>query len=111
MLHWINYAYDLPGYLHWGLNFWTPELKDVGFAPGDNWIVYPGSDGPRSSLRWEAFRDGLEDYELFQMLAARRPEEARQLMAAAVRNATDYETDPARLEAVRRGVVQALAQQ
>ncbi|NLC58536.1 MAG: DUF4091 domain-containing protein [Armatimonadetes bacterium] len=111
IIPWMVHALDASGYLHWGLNFWTPELKDVGFAPGDNWIVYPGSDGPRSSLRWEAFRDGLEDYELFQMLAARRPEEARQLMAAAVRNATDYETDPARLEAVRRRVVQALAQQ
>ena len=31
-------------------------------------------------------------------MLAPAPESARQLMAAAVRNATDYETDPARLK-------------
>src|SRR2546427_7859966 len=37
------------------------------FAPGDDFIVYPGRDGPRSSLRWEAFRDGVEDHALFKI--------------------------------------------
>src|SRR5262249_43830765 len=31
--------------------------------------VYPGVDGPRSSLRLENFRDGIEDYDL--LVAAR----------------------------------------
>ena len=109
IIPWMVFALDATGYLHWGLNFWTKELADMGFAPGDNWIVYPGAEGPRSSLRWEAFRDGLEDFELFRMLAARDPEKAREIMAEAVRGATDYETDPARLEEVRRKVIRALS--
>src|SRR6185295_1921298 len=23
ILHWINFRYHIPGYLHWGLNFWN----------------------------------------------------------------------------------------
>ena len=109
IIPWMVQALHATGYLHWGLNFWTKDLADMGFAPGDNWIVYPGSDGPRSCLRWEAFRDGLEDFELFRMLAKKDPKQAEALMKEAVRGATDYETDPARLEAVRRKVIHTLS--
>jgi hypothetical protein len=66
LLHWINFLYGATGFLHWGYNFWgTPFYKH---SPGDNWIAWPGPDGPRSSLRYEAMRQGIEDYELFMML-------------------------------------------
>ena len=66
LLHWINFIYGATGYLHWGYNFWlTPFYKH---SPGDNWIVWPGEEGPESSLRYEAMRQGIEDYEYFMML-------------------------------------------
>jgi len=65
ILHWINYTSGTTGYLHWGWNFW--DVKFDQFAPGDNWIVWPGTSGPRSSLRYEAMREGIEDYEYLCM--------------------------------------------
>src|SRR2546430_8711699 len=66
--------YDASGFLHWGLNQWPSDLDpNKGlFAPGDDFIVYPGRDGPRSSLRWEAFRDGVEDHALFTLWRDRK---------------------------------------
>ena len=55
---------------------WTRGLNGLGFwtyctDPNDPWLpnrdeyvlVYPGRDGPIPSKRWEACRDGVEDYE------------------------------------------------
>ena len=72
ILHWINYAYGFKGYLHWGFNWWQ-EKNPFGepppnLPPGDSHISYPGRDGPLPSLRLEAFRDGLEDYEYLKLL-------------------------------------------
>ncbi len=50
----------------------------------------------------------MEDYELLRMLAQHDPAQARELVAEVVRSATDYETDPAALEQVRRKVIHAL---
>jgi hypothetical protein len=74
LLQWYNWRYRLSGYLHWGLNFWNDEpLASAGstdLPPGDCWIVYPGPDGrPLSSIRWEALRDGFEDYQYLRLLA------------------------------------------
>jgi hypothetical protein len=67
VLHWLNHLSDATGFLHWGYNFWGQPL-DEQFAPGDNWIVYPGKEAPRSSLRYEAMREGIEDYEYLCLL-------------------------------------------
>ncbi|MDD5484117.1 MAG: DUF4091 domain-containing protein [Kiritimatiellae bacterium] len=69
LFHWLNYRYELAGYLHWGYNCWYMDdpfgkpVKGEIAAPGDAFIVYPGKNGPLNSLRWEAHRDGIEDYE------------------------------------------------
>ena len=108
LLHWINYLYGATGYLHWGLNWW--DLKQGTFSPGDEWIVYPGKNGPRGSLRWEAMRDGLEDYEYFKLLAARRGEaRALELGRSLMRGITDYDRNPAKLLAVRRQMAGEIA--
>lgn len=101
LLHWVNFLYGATGYLHWGLNWWNLDFGH--FSPGDEWIIYPGTKGPRSSLRWEAMRDGLEDYEYLKLVAAtcgqaRAEELGRQMM----RTITDYDRDPAKLLEVRR---------
>lgn len=89
ILHWINFRYNIPGYLHWGLNFWNndPYRESTGIQlesgtilpGGDAWIVYPGDRKLYSSIRLEAMRDGIVDYELLKMLEERYPEEAAEL--------------------------------
>jgi len=108
LLHWVNFLYGATGYLHWGLNWW--DLKQGTFSPGDEWIVYPGKDGPRASLRWEAMRDGLEDYEYFKLLAAKRgPARATELGRQLMRSITDYDRDPNKLLAIRREMAREIS--
>ncbi len=104
LLHWQNFRYDLPGYLHWGLNFWRgdpfrnlepPLSGETYLPPGDTHIVYPGKYGPLASIRLEAMRDGIEDYELLRMLAAKDRRAAERICASVVRSMTDYTLDPA----------------
>ncbi len=101
LLPWICYRYRLSGWLHWGLNWWT-DFKDMGFAPGDNWILYPGTFGPRSSLRWEAMRDGFEDAALLLLLSERNGQEVQREVEKVIRSGTDYTRDPSVLLEVRR---------
>jgi len=69
IMHWLNYRFDLSGFLHWGWNYWTEDpYADVGMHIGDGWHVYPVKEGVLNSLRWEQMRNGLQDYEYFWML-------------------------------------------
>ena len=74
VLHWINYLYDMDGYLHWGLNHfagddpYSQEGISRGLPLGDRAIVYPGKHGLIGSLRFSAMRDGLQDYEYLWVL-------------------------------------------
>ncbi len=65
--HAISGNYD--GYLRWAFNSWTSNpLQDSRFrtwAGGDTYIVYP--DG-RSSIRFERFIEGIQDYEKINIL-------------------------------------------
>ncbi|MBS7611800.1 DUF4091 domain-containing protein [Candidatus Bathyarchaeota archaeon] len=100
ILHWINFKYGLEGYLHWGYNYWTEKpFEDVenephhpfSLPPGDAFIVYPGKSGPLDSIRFEALRDGVEDYEMLKMLVEEKGlDEAIGLCSTAVKNITEY---------------------
>jgi len=113
VLHWINWRYQLTGYLHWGLNYWTEDpfhsdrIRD-SLPPGDCWIVYPGPDGPMDSLRWEQMREGLQDYELLWLLGQRDREKADAICAEVAPDPLGYARDWRRLRAARRAVVDAL---
>jgi hypothetical protein len=72
IMHWLNYKYDLSGFLHWGWNQWTENpYTNVGMHIGDGWHVYPVNGGVLNSLRWEQMRNGLQDYEYFWMLESK----------------------------------------
>jgi hypothetical protein len=75
---WLCWKYKVNGFEYWSPNAWGanwqkkgdkwPKVPWVANAfgrhNGDGYLVYPGEDGqPYSSIRFEAFRDGLEDYE------------------------------------------------
>lgn len=70
-LPWISAQHDLDGYLRWTYNSWPADVfnkPSYQYTQGDEYIVYPGEDGPLSSLRWEQFRNGVEDFELIKQL-------------------------------------------
>ena len=72
LMHWLNYRYDLRGYLHWGFNAWTEDpIRAPGEHRGDGWHVYPAKNGLLDSLRWEQMRNGLQDYECLWLLENR----------------------------------------
>jgi len=119
ILHWINYRYGVTGYLHWGYNHWTPDspfthtTRPHGGPPylpaGDPWIVYPGSDGPLDSIRHEAMRDGVADYELLSRLAERDPETAMKLVSRHVGSFDRYGCDVQAFRSTRRQLLDRLS--
>ena len=62
-------ANDFDGYLHWSwMNWHDTPLTDSRFrlfSPGDTYVIYPG---PRSSVRWERFIEGVEQAEKVRIL-------------------------------------------
>ena len=74
------WKHGITGFLHWGYNFWFTQLSkavidpfrvtDAGgaFPGGDAFTVYPGPEGPLSSIRQKVFAMGLYDYRALQLL-------------------------------------------
>lgn len=114
ILHWINFKYGITGYLHWGYNFWNDNpYKNTGFEhtkmpDGDEWIVYPGIDGPLDSIRFEALRDGVDDYELLSMLAESNPAAAKRLVEKHILAFDKYNTNIKSFRQTRRQLLEAL---
>jgi len=118
VLHWINFRWGFTGYLHWGFNHWRGDdpFKDLEpphggstfLPPGDAWIVYPGDRRLLDSIRHEAMRDGVEDYELLRLLAEKDPGKAKTLAETVVRSFTDYARDPKTLRQVRLDLLDTL---
>jgi len=117
LLHWANFKYNVPGYLHWGFNWYKDnpytELErdnEVEYLPpGDTHIVYPGTKGLISSIRLEAMRDGIEDYELLKLLEKKDPELARDICNSVVRTLTDYTLDSAEFRKARMRLIDGLS--
>ena len=96
-------AWGVDAYEFWGCTWltydpwkfgWHSYIRQAGTPGAEKWVRYPAGDGyliypPRkgvvddvcSSLRLEAARDGVEDYSLLEMLAARKDEAAAGLLA------------------------------
>jgi hypothetical protein len=120
LLHWINFRYGVTGYLHWGYNHWTQDSPFThttrahggpSYLPaGEPWIVYPGKDGPLDSIRFEAMRDGIADYELLCLVAERNPDAARRLVGQHVLDFDRYDTDIGKFRAARRELLQLAGQ-
>jgi hypothetical protein len=154
-LFWQSFAFGITGYLHWGYNFWHRTGQQASGFPGVNsyadgrllnplrehppqWavgdaaIVYPHPEwwedrGPLGSLRYEAMRAGLQDYELLKMLDgllsnARPKRGSRQAKAVAAGkralksatgtiagSLTEFPRDPTRLLTTRRKIGDAIA--
>ncbi len=118
VLHWINFRWGFTGYLHWGFNQWRggdafevlepPHGGSTFLPPGDAWIVYPGDRQLLDSMRHEAMRDGVEDYELLRLLARRDREKAAALAQRVVDSFTNYVRDVATFRQVRQELLDSL---
>lgn len=115
---WAAALYGLDGFLHWGLNWYTPgqdpfeqSVVDHGggtrLPAGDTHVVYPGAHGPWSSLRLEAQREGFEDYELLRALRRHDEKRATAVIRRAIRAFDDYTTDVRAFRAARRALLTA----
>ncbi len=68
---WHAAAAGFDGYLRWGLNHWNSDPFETSdyFNPversGDAWLIYPG---PRSSMRFERLREGIQDFEKIRII-------------------------------------------
>lgn len=78
---WLGYyaaANGFDGLLRWAFTTWPENpLRDASYwghphirylPAGDTFLVYPG---PRSSIRWELLRDGIEEWEKLRRLRER----------------------------------------
>jgi len=120
LLHWINFRYDSPGYLHWGFNYWSADpfgeasrIQTEGglvLPAGDSWIVYPAPGKLLSSIRIEAMRDGIVDHELLCRLEAKRPADARELARQVVYGFTTYDIDLPSFREKRRMILKMLSE-
>ncbi len=90
IMFWQCWKYGAEGFLYWGTTHWGYNLKGEERWPNRPWItyneqpghngcgymIYPGPDGePYASVRLALVRDGIEDYEYFNLL--RQAYEAR----------------------------------
>jgi hypothetical protein len=67
LLPWLVERHGLDGYTRWSFTSWPEEpLRNPAHRhpQGDEYLIYPGPDGPRSSIRWELFEEGLRDVAL-----------------------------------------------
>ena len=110
ILHWYNYLTDCTGTLHWGYDYWMWG-QDLANSPGDICIVYADENYKlKQSIRGALLRDGIEEYEVFFMLAQRDEKKADALVSQVVTNATTFvEDDPAKMQEIRIQALEALA--
>ncbi|WP_086558987.1 DUF4091 domain-containing protein [Streptomyces africanus] len=115
MLPWISAQRDLDGFLRWSYNSWTsdPFKQPVYiFTQGDEYLVYPGKDGPMSSIRWEQLKEGIEDYELIAQLRKKDggtdSDALTDALTTATRNLDGRTKDVNDIETARAAVVKGL---
>ncbi len=129
---WLTWKHDVDGMLYWATANWQnagdplTDARTFLDANGDGELFYPGAGGkPLDSLRLEALRDGMQDYEVFCLLEAGARElkargkapalakQAEELCAIDSALITDYKhfnTDPHALLATRTRMSLALEQ-
>ncbi len=119
---WAGSKYNTFGYLHWGLNQYkanpfkqsvvkhpSPQASSNNFLPaGDTHVIYPGTDGPLSSLRFEAHRQGIEDYELLEKLNLKNPNKHKRFIKKLFLNYTNYSLSIRKYERIRKKLLKSI---
>jgi len=136
VLHgWLTHALKLDGFLRWDFCLWPANpwerisYRVPGWHAGDMSFVMPGKDGgPVETLRYEALRMAVQDYELIKMVERSLPREQAaavieralgcilrveslsEFSEVAVKQAGElYSIDPVDYHAARKTLIDALA--
>ena len=96
---------DLGSRLTFNVNKYYSNVYGGGTTAGDGVFLYPGRDGPVSGARFETWRDGSEDAELFMKLPLAP---RQQLVRRLVRSIGEWQDDPLLLERTRREAAEAV---
>lgn len=113
---WGNYKYDLTGYLHWAAVFYQPAQdpwkqscphhvnadSETTLPAGDTHLIYPGDGMPYMSMRLEAHREGIEEYEIFKAVAAKNKNIADDICNRCFKSFNKAEFDMNKFRQVRR---------
>jgi len=115
---WACAVDGIEGYLHWGLNQWSDSRDPFNYScfgpagdgtmvlpAGDTHILYPGPEGPWSSARFEAMRQGMEDFEIIARARARDAAQADTLVRTCVRAFNDWTADVPLYRRTRRALL------
>lgn len=117
LILWMGAYYRLSGFLHWGFNYYIGDdiwhsaccpHKGALLPAGDAHIVYPGSDGPLRSMRFEAQRSGAEDYELLIQALASKPEETERLIRSVCTDFRHYTRSGAAVVCAKNDLIRLL---
>ena len=120
---WGGSKYNTMGYLHWGLNQYkadpfnqsvikhpSPVAGPNNFLPaGDTHVIYPGEEGPLSSLRFEAHRIGCEDYELLDMLKKIDFDFHKKIIDKIFTNYTSYSTSLKKYKRIKKRLLKTVS--
>jgi len=134
---WLCFQKNIPGFLHWGYNYWTSSGNPIThkqtinpwddttgnrWPAGDPCVVYPPRDDGMThscvigSIRWEMIREAMEDYEYLAMtreLAESGDVRARAILRIVAKNIvpdwTTHTRDDRRLSAVRERMGEILS--
>lgn len=116
---WINPVLGLTGILYWNVVDWSSDPYTDVYAPdnpgypGEGQLVYPGApaglQGLAPSMRLKWLRDGVQDYEYFQILKALGQSAfALQVAQSVGPDWTNWTRNPATLEAAKIKLGQAI---
>ncbi|MEW6236021.1 MAG: glycoside hydrolase domain-containing protein [Candidatus Omnitrophota bacterium] len=119
---WLNRRYGVTGLLYWSTVYWGSPDRDPWDDPGfrirwngDGFLFYPGVDagvdGPVASIRLKNLRDGMEDYEYFQILDRQGKQElVQQIVTQAVPTWGTWNQNPMQLLELRKKLAEAILQ-
>ncbi len=115
------YKYDIKGFLQWGYNFYNSQgsIRPVdpystttggGWVPGgDTFVVYPNYDGTAlSSIRFEVFREALQDHRALQALEKKLGREEVEKLLGKKLSFTEYSLDPNKMIKLREKINELL---
>jgi hypothetical protein len=112
LLPWLAERHDLDGYTRWSFTSWPDEpLQNPAHRhpQGDEYLIYPGPDGPRSSIRWELFQEGLRDVALCREARERGFGDAvDKAVSLATAEIDGREADPSAVKEARRRIYDVL---
>ncbi len=120
-LFWGNYRYGLTGYVHWTVNSYQsgcdpfkescPHHVNAGsesiLPPGDDKLIYPGTDGGWMSLRLENHRESAEEYAMLKTVEKYDKSLADSICEKVLRTFCDVEWNPEVFETTRKELIKA----